>query len=345
MIHKINLSLKHYVNKVRIQLNTFNVLERENQIIIWRLIDGKPGHENQSLGLVNAIANKKNCQYFDIKVSNGFEAFFSLITTTWSLASRLPPPDLIISAGHATHLHTLAAKRAFGGKTIVLMKPSLPVSWFDLCLIPQHDAYRGVGEYLETKGVLNTIKSDGPHEKNKSLIMVGGPSKHFKWASSNLVAQIYELVNQNSNIQYTLTTSRRTPKNFVSAIKRIHFSNLTIVTFADTHPGWVAMQLANSASAWVTEDSVSMVYESLTANVAVGLLNLQSLRESRVSRGVNNLVNQGFVSRFDFLQEYKNTLHSVFGFTEANRCSDWILEHWVQSRTAQKTIFNTHIEC
>lgn len=325
-------------------MNTFNDLERGNQIIIWRLIDGKPGHENQSLGLVNALTNKKNCQHFDIQVSNSFEAIFGLLTATWSLASGLPPPDLIIGAGHATHLHALAAKKAFGGKTILLMQPSLPVSWFDLCLIPKHDAYRGGGEYLETRGVLNSIKPDGPHDKNKSLIMVGGPSKHFKWTSSDLVAQIYELVNQNPSIQYTLTTSRRTPKDFVSAIKRIHFSNLTIVAFSETQPDWVAIQLAKSGSAWVTEDSVSMVYESLTANVAVGLLNLKCLRESRVSRGVNSLVSQGLVSRFDFLQEYKNTLQSVSGFTEANRCSDWILEHWKQA-SDQKTVFNAPLKC
>ncbi|OYY49377.1 MAG: nucleoside-diphosphate sugar epimerase [Methylophilales bacterium 28-44-11] len=328
----------------RYQLNILNTIDCENQIIIWRLIDGKPGHENQSLGLVNSLRQKVNSKCFDIRVSNDLDALFNLFTATWGLASGLPLPDLIIGAGHATHLHALAAKRAFGGKIIILMQPSLPVSWFDLCLIPEHDAYRGRGEYLETRGVLNPIKPDGQHHQNKSLIMVGGSSKHCLWKTSDLVAQVYELVKKNPNIEYTLTTSRRTPKDFISAVKRIHFSNLMIVPFADTESGWVSKQLAESASAWVTEDSVSMVYESLTANVAVGLLNLDTMRDSRVTRGVKSLVSQGLVTRFDFSGMYQNKLSPVLGFTEANRCSNWILERWMQPRAAQKHVCESQLE-
>jgi uncharacterized protein len=321
-----------------------SILNRENEIIIWRLIDGKPGHENQSLGLVNSLKSKASCNCFDVKVSIPLEALFNLFTSTWSLGKDLPFPDLIVCAGHATHLHALAARRAFGGKTIVLMQPSLPVSWFDLCLIPEHDAYRGKGEYLETRGVLNPIKPDGQHHQNKSFIMVGGPSKHYEWVTSDLITQVYELLKQNPNIEYTLTTSRRTPKDFISAVKRINFSNLMIVPFADTQSGWVARMLAESASAWVTEDSVSMVYESLTANVAVGLLNLQTMRESRVTKGVKNLVSKGLVTRFDFLGMYQNKLRPVVGFTEANRCSNWILERWIQTRATQKPVFKSQLE-
>lgn len=322
-------------------MNTVNALQNESPLIIWRLIDGKPGHENQSLGLVNSLSAKVKCQCFDIKVSNAFEALFNLFTATWGLASGLPLPDLIIGAGHATHLHALAAKRAFGGKTIILMQPSLPVSWFDLCLIPKHDQYRGGGEYIETKGLLNPIRPEGEHDQNNALVMIGGPSKHSEWSTPDLIAQVYELVRQNPEITYTLTTSRRIPKDFISAVKRIHFSNLKIVPFEYTEKDWVARKLAASKYAWVTEDSVSMVYESLTASVAVGLLSVRAKREGRVSRGVQQLINQDFVTRFDFLGVYKNKLHAVAGFVEADRCGDWILHRWMQPRSAPKPAFET----
>jgi len=324
-------------------LNTANVLKEDVPLVIWRLTDGKPGHENQSLGFINALNNKINCQCYDIRVSNAFEALFNLFTATWSLASGLPLPDLIVAAGHATHLHALAAKRAFGGKIILLMQPSLPVSWFDLCLIPQHDQYRGGGEYIETKGVLNPIRPDGEHDKNKSLIMIGGPSKHCDWNTPDLIAQVYELVSQNPEVEYTLTTSRRTPKDFLSAVKRIHFSNLKIVPFETTGKGWVAQQLAASGSAWVSEDSVSMVYESLTARVAVGLLSLHVKREGRVSKGVQRLINQDLVTRFDFLGVYKSKLSAVAGFIEADRCADWVLNRWMQPVPEHKPAFETQI--
>lgn len=307
-----------------------------SQLIVWRLIDGKAGHESQSLGLVKALAKQAACHYIDIEVSNGLEALVSFLTGTWGLGAGLPLPDLIVGAGHATHLHMLAAKKAYGGKTIVLMQPTIPVSLFDLCLIPEHDQYQGGGEYIQTKGVLNPIQPEGEHYQNQALILIGGPSKHCEWDTLKLIAQVYELVNHNPNIEYTLTTSRRTPKAFIAAVKRIHFSNLTIVPFEETGKGWVANKLAKSAYTWVTEDSVSMVYEALTAEVAVGLLNMSVKRDSRITRGIQKLIHQGFVVRFDFLQVYQNKLKTAVGFLESDRCSQWILHSWIHSDAATK---------
>ena len=28
-------------------------------MVVWRIVDGKPGHDNQSLGLVNALKQKQ----------------------------------------------------------------------------------------------------------------------------------------------------------------------------------------------------------------------------------------------------------------------------------------------
>ncbi len=325
-------------------MNNERSLNEYSQITVWRLIDGKPGHENQSLGLVNALAAQANCQTIDIEISNGFEAIISYLSSTWGLGAGLPIPDIIVGAGHATHLHMLAAQRAYGGKTIVLMQPSLPVSMFDLCLIPEHDQYQGGGEFLETKGVLNHIKPDGLHHENQALIMIGGPSKHCDWDTLKLIAQVYELVKHNPNIDYTLTTSRRTPKAFVSAVKRIHFSNLSIVPFEETAKGWVARKLSESAYAWVTEDSVSMVYEALTAQVAVGLLNMPVKRDSRVTRGIQKLIKQGFVARFDFLQVYQQKLKVAVGFVESDRCSRWVLQSWMQPTRTNRPIIQTQLE-
>jgi uncharacterized protein len=309
---------------------------KAGHLTVWRLIDGKAGHESQSLGLVNSLAKQTTCNFIDIEVSNWLEALASYLTGTWGLGADLPLPDLIVGAGHATHLHILAAKRAYGGKTIVLMQPTLPVLMFDLCIIPEHDQYQGRASYIQTKGVLNPINSDGEHHDNKALIMIGGPSKHCDWDTMKLIAQVYELVKHNPNIDYTLTTSRRTPQCFVSAVNRIHFKNLTIVPFESTAKGWVASKLSQSAYAWVTEDSVSMVYEALSAQVAVGLLSMPIKRESRITRGVQQLINQGLVTRFDFLQVYQRKLKVSFGFAEADRCAQWILDSWMQSSESFK---------
>lgn len=307
-------------------------------LTIWRLVDGKPGHENQSLGLVKAIQKKVACQFFDIKVTNAADAILSNLTSSWSHGNGLPSPDLLIGTGHATHLHLLAAKKVYGGKTVVLMKPTLPAPLFDLCLIPEHDQYSGWGSYIETRGVLNDITNHSEsRDAHKSLIMIGGVSKHFHWDNHSVVGQIYDLVKQNPSIHYVTTTSRRTPQSFLNALRRIDLLNFEITPFEKTGQGWVANQLAQVSSAWISEDSVSMVYEGLTANVAVGLLNLTAKRKNRVAFGIDNLVGKGFVVRFDSAGNYQEKLRPVIGFSEANRCSDQIINLIFSSEKSKKT--------
>ncbi|WP_417536217.1 mitochondrial fission ELM1 family protein [Methylophaga sp.] len=304
-------------------------IKKDEDPIIWRLTDGKPGHQSQSQGLVNALKRKMACQSFDIPVSGRLQPVFDLLSTTWPAGHGLPLPDLIIGAGHRTHLHMLAAKKVYGGQTIVLMQPSLPVSFFDLSLIPEHDYYQGRGNVLETRGVLNPIHATGVHHTDKGLIMIGGPSKHCDWNENHITSQITQLCKQNPRIHYTLTTSPRTPANFATHMLGFKLANLTIVPFEETDRNWVSRQLAASYSAWISEDSVSMVYEALTANTAVGILNMPIKRDNRVSRGLSKLVGEGYAVRFDSLGHYKNRLQAVPGFMESERCADWIAKHWL----------------
>lgn len=297
-------------------------------MVIWRLIDGKPGHENQTLGLVNALKRFTRCECIDIPVDGAGNALVHYMTASWPAGMALVKPDLILGAGHATHLHLLAARRAYGGKTIVLMQPSLPVAWFDLCLIPEHDQYQGSGSFIETKGVLNTIRPDGEHAAARALIMIGGECRHFAWDDEKVAYQVQQLVSHHPATQFTLTTSRRTPKSFLAILNVVTPHNLEVVPFEATTPGWVAAKLAQSSTAWITEDSVSMVYEALTAQVAVGILNLETARESRVSRGLKKLINRNLVVPFNYAGTYRNALKPVPGFAEADRCAHWIMHRW-----------------
>lgn len=307
-------------------------------MIIWRLTDGKPGHESQTAGLIKALQRKLNCKVIDIKVKGRLQPLVSLISSHWPQGAGLPLPDLIIGAGHRTHLHMLAAKRAYGGRTIVMMQPSLPVHLFDLCILPEHDQYQGSGKVLETRGVLNIINAKGEHHEDKALIMVGGPSKHFNWNEQSLLAQISQITRQNPEIDFTLTTSRRTPAEFTAQVKQIKSTNLIVIPVEETQPGWVAQQLADSAYAWISEDSVSMVYEALTAQVAVGLLNMQMRKANRISYGMNQLVSHNLLCRFDSLGHYKNKLRPAIGFMEAERCSNWLLHNWLLPDQSVNTV-------
>lgn len=235
-----------------------------------------------------------------------------------------------MGAGHATHGHMLAAKRAYGGQTVCMMQPSLPAELFDVCLIPEHDQYRGFSSFIETRGVINHIQPASAEKKdsNQVLIMIGGPSKHFHWDELGVIAQVYDLVRKHIDVNFILTTSRRTPASFVSAMQRVKLTNLTIIPIADTHKDWVQTTLATVSSAWVTEDSVSMVYEALTAQVAVGLISLSAKGKSRVSRGIEKLIDRQLVTRYDPYGLYRQFMRPVLGFNEASRCSDALLAYF-----------------
>lgn len=303
---------------------------------IWRLIDGQPGHESQSLGLAHALKRIRPCKLIDIPVSGKLGPLANWLAGTWPAGAGLPRPDLIIGAGHRTHFHMLAAKRAFGGKTVLMMQPSVPVRLFDICLIPEHDAYTGGGRFLETRGVLNPLGAMGPHHSDQSLIMLGGPSKHCGWDNQRLMQHLCKLLADNPGIHYTLTTSRRTSADTLRAAGLLKAANLDVVPWEETGAGWIAERLAQVSSAWITEDSVTMVYEALTARVAVGTLPVPVRRPNRVSNGLQKLLNDRLVVRFDENQAYQQLMRPINGFIEADRCAEWINNSWLTQRAPSR---------
>ncbi len=309
-----------------------------SSLVVWRLLDGKPGHEHQSLGLVNEMRQRLAIEVIDLPVGSGGAGWMYLAAGVWPAGKQLPKPDMIIGAGHATHGHMLAAKRAYGGRTVCMMQPSLPAEMFDVCLIPEHDQYRGFSSFIETRGVINHIQPADAGKKDSSdvLIMIGGPSKHFHWDELGVIAQVYDLVRKSAEVNFVLTTSRRTPASFVSAMHRVSLTNLTIIPIEETGKDWVQSTLARVSSAWVTEDSVSMVYEALTAQVAVGLINLSAKGKSRVSLGIEKLIDRQLVARYDPYGLYRQYMRPVLGFNEASRCSDALLRYFYFNRTSTR---------
>ena len=273
-------------------------------VTIWRFIDGKPGHEKQSLGLVLALAKLQDVNCHEIKVGDsGFKNLLDYCFGRSKEGIDLPRPDLLIGAGHRTHLPMLAAKRAYGGKSIVLMKPSLPYSFFDLCLVPEHDNPPERANIISTIGALNSLGLDGYVKKKPSshLILIGGPSPHYLWDNNLIIEQIEQIVKkeQKSIQQWVLTTSPRTPKEFIEKLRERKLSDLKIYQFKDTKPGWVEEMLLASENALVTPDSISMVYEGLSANCNVVVLELREARKNdKVGKNISLLKEDGYI--FDF---------------------------------------------
>jgi mitochondrial fission protein ELM1 len=298
-------------------------------ITVWLFNDGKPGHYNQSLGLAQSLALLRPTDLHEFPSLSTGVALLALITGQLSKLAVRPLPDLIIGAGHKTHLSLLAARRCFGGRVVVLMQPSLPKQWFDLCLIPQHDAPKAVDNVIITRGVLNKVRAACAKKPASGLILVGGPSKHYGWDCNRLLEQVRQILVKQPQIHWRLADSRRTPAECRAQLARLAGNGLEYVAHESCGADWLATTLPDTERVWVSEDSVSMVYEALTAQARVGLLDAPRIQDSRVSRGIDELVAQGALLRFADWQAGAELPQSGFG-NEADRCAKEIEARWLR---------------
>ena len=308
---------------------------------IWCVTDEKPGHVAQTQGLMTALRRLA-------PVSDRYVRALPPATAIAALVSgRLPalgdyrdhfladayrrPVSIVLCCGHATHLTGLALRRALGGRLVVLMRPSLPSCMFDLVVAPVHDGMPETEKVMLTKGVLNPFSATGEHHKDRGLVLIGGASRHYRWDNDSLVHQLRSAVSADPHIRWTLTTSRRTPPDTLRRISSLQLSNLEVVPLELTGAGWVAEQLEVAEMAWITEDSASMVYEALTAGVAVGLLEVPGNHTSRVSRGMEILAASGKVTRFSDWHRGAPLPRSE-PLAEADRVAREILHRWFPDR-------------
>lgn len=299
-------------------------------LVIWRFTDGKPGHENQSAGLVQALRALRPVEAHDIVAPNGLAAAGAGLVWWFPWGDTLPDPDLLLGAGHATHVPLLAARRARGGRAVVLMQPSLPCAWFDLCAIPLHDAPRPAENVFITQGVLNRIRPGVAKDPRQGMILIGGPSKHHRWSEREVIEQIAQIQARSAPQQrWRLTTSRRTPAEFIAAVNKIADpACIEVVPFERTDAEWLPAQLAWAGNVWVTADSVSMIYEALTAGAAVGLIEVPSDSDDRIASGIQSLVDTGLVTSFSHWRAGAELCAPKQPFSEASRVAREIVQRW-----------------
>jgi mitochondrial fission protein ELM1 len=85
--------------------------------------------------------------------------------------------------------------------------------------------------------------------------------------------------------------------------------------------------LSSAIMVWVTEDSVSMIYEALSSGAQVGLLPMPRKSEAgRVARGVKGLIEEGLLCGYEAWQASHEMSQGEAAFAEAEHCAQLILE-------------------
>lgn len=280
------------------------------QLIIWLLKDGKAGHQNQALALIEALQLRLPVAIQSIAVPASAPPGLALLQALIR-SSNLPSPDLVVGAGHRTHGALITLTWLRRSRSLVVMRPSLPLSWFGRVVAPSHDFAKAVTSthLIATFGPLcrqHRQEECNLEDKDKvvsslpgTLILLGGPSRHYGFDLIGLQAHLEGLLESHHNPGgWFLVESRRTPKGAITNLAQaLGLGPRQLRLWQSCPPGWLADSLARCPEVWVTEDSMSMIFEAVSAGCRVGLLPMpRKGRASRLQPSLERLLSEGYVS-------------------------------------------------
>ena len=293
--------------------------QEKPELRVWQFLDGLPGHEKQSDALVAALSCRADLDLLRISWPlEGSDSFSNLM-------QRGDSPDLLIGAGHSIHVPLLRAKWKYGAKAVLLMKPTLPTFLFDLVLVPKHDRLMLKHNVFRIEGAL-AKGSSVVACASKGIILLGGPSRHFAWQPEKLIEEIDTILKRDEDISWTIANSRRTPEVFSHLVEtRL---KRKILRWSDVDNDWLENELAECGFAWVTPDSISMVYEALTTRGRVGIFDMTPLGGGgKVSSSMDRLVKIGRLGRSS-LGSLLQQLETFEPLQESHRCAQHIIDTW-----------------
>lgn len=314
--------------------------------------DGRLGHEKQTRGILQALAeitatsvvHKKVLISPSIYLKNWAAYFFSYILPS-RVENKPNSVDLIMGAGTHTHIPMLLDKKSRGGRSgkqqvrvVTCMTPDVLLrNKFDLCCIPMHDEPAADSNVFVTLGPPTTVKYEGRQQSDRGLILVGGlDAKSHVWNSEEVITQIQVIITRNPSMHWTISSSPRTPEATCQDLEKLAASmrQLTFYRSQNTPDGWIEKEYGLNATVWVTADSISMVYEALSAGCSVGILPMEWVQQDNKFQKSLAILHEKkmIVDFYEWQSGAKMPVPPVEPFNEAMRCAREILRRWWPER-------------
>ena len=261
----------------------------------WVVTDGKPGMENQCLGLAEALGLTpvvKRVQLRSpwrqlspyLRLGNRFAA------SPAGDAIRPPWPDLLIGTGRQSIAPSLAVRKLSRGRTftVQIQDPQINPRHFDLVVVPRHDKLRGPN-VLTTHGALHRVTpqmlADAAERHAPRLahlphpriaVLIGGNNGVFALTPTIMgeVAEKLADLARSHGAGLMVTPSRRTGTDN-EAILRARLRDLPAEVWDGTgeNPYFAYLGLADVVV--VTCDSVSMTSEACSTGKPVYVIELE----------------------------------------------------------------------
>jgi len=229
--------------------------------------------------------------------------------------------DIIIGAGHSTHSRILYLKKFFNYfkknhkvKAISILTPSFRKNSFDLICAPLHDKnkFKPINSnVLYFEGSLCEVFDSLPNEEI-GFIGLGGKNKHFSFDVENIFKQIQYVTSIYPSKDWYVFNSRRTPKTLNKLLKNyINENKIKNIFFQDSNSTEIKSynEIISAASIKiVSQDSVNMIYESLSSQGETILFNMNYFKTNKVTEQVHRLLKHkqvGYIDEGDLTSDLK----------------------------------------
>ena len=312
------------------KLNEINIFEDEVSTTFDEKLVGYLYTFNNKLGhLFNTLNNF---------LGSGYEESFSWFIQRLYKDKNI---DIVIGAGHGTYSRILQLKEALSLKlvptseiadkdfmnshyekdkntnikAIAVLTPSFRLKDFDLICAPNHDSHRlkaiDNNKKIFYEGSLAKVYDQLPNE-DIGFIGLGGKNKHFKFDVLNIFKQIQYVTSLFPSKTWYIFNSRRTPKKLNKLITDyLEINKITNVSFEkynDTNIYSYDEIISKSSIKVVTQDSVNMVYESLSSRGETILFNMNYIKMNKIVKLVHDLLKHkrvGFIDDGDLTDGLK----------------------------------------
>ncbi len=257
----------------------------------WSLTDGRPGMENQAVGLAEAMGLSPVVKRVLLKtpwriLSPHITAFKRFAVSARGDSAEAPWPDILIATGRSSVLPSLYVKGQSGGRTFTVQLQD-PVRFrhrFDRIIVPAHDGLSG-SNVLVMEGALHRITPQklaaeaprwesrfGAIPRPRVAVLLGGSNSRYRFGDAEvqtLAAQLKALAGEGFGL--LVTGSRRTGAANVEAFRQALAGCPAFISDGEGDNPYFGM-LAHADAFLVTCDSVNMISEACSTGKPVHLV-------------------------------------------------------------------------
>ena len=257
----------------------------------WVLTDGKPGMENQCLGLAEALGARTTVKRIAVHAPWRWLTPWPLLAPLTAIEALdggplAPPwPRLLIASGRQAAAPSIAIRRAAQGRcfTVQIQTPAVALDRFDLVVPPAHDEVAGAN-VISTLGALHRVTAarlaaEAERWRQRLVhlprplvaVLLGGSNGVYRLGAAEMRALAIGL--QGLGAGLAVTPSRRTAPEAVGALREgLAGVPAAIWDMAGDNPYFGYLGLADYVV--VTADSVSMTSEALATGKPVLVVDL-----------------------------------------------------------------------